>query len=269
MTTRGSTRAFGIVLLCLLFLTPLAFMVIGSLRTPGLPPPDGFEVVPDVLRTENYQDVFNFVPLREQMMNSLIVAAIAVPLTVLIASWAGFAIATSQPKTQRRLIVISFAALMVPASALWVPRFAMFRWADLIDTLVPLMAPALMATTPFYVLLFALVYARLPQELFEAAEIEGYSPFQVWRRVAWPLGRPAVFAVAVLAFVFHWSNFIDALLYLQTEGNTTLPLGLRALENLEPALHPILLAACVIATAPTVVAFFLAQRAFFRRTLEV
>ncbi|MDQ3958368.1 MAG: carbohydrate ABC transporter permease [Actinomycetota bacterium] len=261
-------RGAAIVALSALFLAPLAFMVAGSLRMPGLPPPDGFEFVPDPVDTGNYEGVFLFVPLWTYLRNSVVVAAVAVPLTVLVASWAGFAIATAAPPVRRRLIALSLLCLMVPTSALWVPRFVMFEWAGLIDSLVPLMLPGLMATTPFYVLLFALVYYRIPRELFEAAALERLSPLAIWRKVAWPLARPAAFAVAVLAFVFHWSSFVDPLLYLSDQALYTAPLGLRSLHALEPTLYPVLMAASVMVTAPGVVAFFLAQRAFFSKTLQ-
>ena len=265
----GTKRLIVTILLCILFCLPLAFMVTGSLRQPGLPPPDGFEWLPSSLRFSNYQTMFLFAPLWSFLRNSLIVVLVAVPITVLIASLAGFVIATAERRTRNVLVALSLVALMIPVTALWVPRFVMFRWMGLIDTLIPLMIPALMATTPFYVLLFALSYGRVPSALFEAARLEGLSPVQVWRQIAWPLGRPVAFAVAVLAFAFHWSNFIDPLLYLSSEKSFTLSLGLRSLATLEPTLHPILLAASVFAAAPPVIAFLLAQRAFFRDTLEV
>ena len=260
-------RRLTIAVVSLLLLAPLAFMVAGSLRRPGLPPPDGFELLPEPLNPRNYGDVSLFVPLWTYIRNSLIVAGVAVPVTVLVASWAGFAIATASPRTRRRLIGLSLVCLMVPVSALWVPRFVLFEWAGILDSFVPLMLPALMATSPFYVLLFALVYSRIPRELFEAAALERLSPVAIWRRVAWPLARPAAFAVAVLAFVFHWSNFVDPLLYLSDESLYTVPLGLRSLHALEPTLYPILMAASVMATLPGVVAFLLAQRAFFGKTV--
>ena len=265
----GSRRAIVTVALCALFLLPLLFMVLGSLRTPGLPPPDGFEWLPSPLKVSNYNAIFLFLPLWTFLRNSLVVVLVAVPVTVLIASWAGFAIVTAKPAVRKRLILVSVLTLMIPITALWIPRFVMFRWMGLIDTLVPMMLPALMATTPFYVLLFALGYSRIPKPLFEAARLEGMPPLAVWRRVAWPLGKPVAFAVAVLAFAFHWSNFIDPVLYLSSQENYTIPLGLRALQALEPTNHPILLAASVVATAPPLIAFLLAQRAFFSRTLEV
>lgn len=267
---RGATswpRRIATLAVSLLFLAPLAFMVAGSLRQPGLPPPDGFEFVPDPVHTRNYEDVTLFVPLWTYVRNSALVVAIAVPVTVLVASWAGFAIATARPRIRRWLVASSLVCLMVPVSALWVPRFVMFEWAGVLDSFVPLVLPALMATSPFYVLLFALVYSRIPRELYEAAALERLSPLATWWRVAWPLARPAAFAVAMLAFVFHWSNFVDPLLYLSEQELYTVPLGLRSLHALEPTLHPILLAASVIVTLPGVIAFFLAQRTFLTKTI--
>jgi len=170
---------------------------------------------------------------------------------------------------RRRLIVVSLVALMVPVTALWIPRFVMFKWAGLIDNPIVLMLPALMATTPFFVLIFALVYSRIPKQLIEAAALEGLSVWATWWRVAVPLGRSATFAVGVLALVWHWANFVDPLLYLTSEERFTLPLALRTLQTLEATNHPLLLAAAVIATAVPLLAFFIAQRAFFERTLDV
>lgn len=252
-----------------LFLLPAVFLVLGSLRLPGLPPPAGLELLPDPVWWGNYAAVSLFVPLfGAAVRNSLVVAAVAVPLTVLVGSLAGFTIATAAPRRRAGLVAASVIALMVPTSALWVPRFSLFRWLGLTDTLVAVGAPALMATSPFFVLLFALAFARVPASLYEAAALEGLSPLQVWRRVGLPLTRPATFAVAVLAFGFHWSNLIDPLLYLSTPEKATLPLVLRQLQALEPANHPLLLAGAVLVTAPAVAAFLLAQRAFLVRTVE-
>jgi multiple sugar transport system permease protein len=269
MTRHRVLRAVTILFFCALFLLPLAFMITGSLRQAGLPPPNGFEWFPSQTDLGNYKTAFGLVEMKTFLINSLVIVAVAVPVTVLFASWAGFAIASSSPRMRRLLIGLSLVALMIPVTALWVPRFVMFKWLGIIDTPLPLMAPALMATSPFYVLLFALVYSRLPKGLFEAARLEGMSPFATWRRVAFPLGKPAAFAVAVLAFLFHWSNFTDALLFLHSEQRYTVALGLRALQALEPALHSIFLAGAVVATIPAVIAFFLAQRAFFSKSLEV
>lgn len=252
----------------MLFLLPLAFMILASLRRPGLPPPDGFELWPEGASVDTYRFVSLFVPIWDQMINSLIVVAIAVPLSVLIASLAGFAIATARGRTRTVLVVLTVVAMMVPLGAIWVPRFVLFQKLGLTDSLVALTMPALMGTAPFYVLIFALAYSRIDRGLFDAARLDGWSPFGVWRRVAFPLAKPAVFAVAVLTFVTYWANFTDPLLYLNDETLFTVPMGLRQLQTLEPQNFPLLLAAGVIATLPAVIAFLAVQRAFFTKTLE-
>lgn len=251
-----------------LFLSPLVLMALGSLRPPGLGPPDGLQLWPHTPAWTNYEFVFDLIPLARQLVNSLIVVAFAVPLTVVVASLAGFAIVTSPARRRRNLIALTVLVQMVPLTALWVPRFVLFQKLGLTDSLVPLIAPALMATSPLFVAVFALAYSRLPRDVVAAARLDGWSPLQVWRRVAFPLALPAAGAVAVLAFAFHWSNLIDPLIYLSDTSLYTVPLGLRSLQTLEPANFPFLLAASVIATLPAVIAFLMGQRAFFRDVVD-
>jgi multiple sugar transport system permease protein len=129
---------------------------------------------------------------------------------------------------------------------------------------VPLVAPALLGMSPFYVLIYYWAFRRVPPELFDAARLEGLSAFAAWRRVAMPLVRPVTVAVAVLAFTVSWSNFLDPLIYLYDERLFTLPLGLKSLAQLDRLNFPLLLAGAVAATAPVVAAFIFVQRYFLR-----
>jgi multiple sugar transport system permease protein len=261
-------RAVPKLVIAALFLTPLALMAVGSLRPPGLPPPDGLELWAGRAAYSNYDVVFDLIPMGRQLVNSLMVVLVAVPVTVVVASLAGFAIVTSSARRRRALIAWTVVIQMVPLTALWVPRFVIFEKLGLTDTLVPLVAPALMATSPLFVAVFALAYARLPKDVLAAARLDGWSPLDVWRKVAFPLARPAAGAVAVLAFAYHWANLIDPLIYLSDTDRYTVPLGLRSLQTLEPANFPFLLATGVIATIPAVLVFLMGQRAFFRKVVD-
>jgi multiple sugar transport system permease protein len=152
--------------------------------------------------------------------------------------------------------------LMVPATALLVPRFALFRTLRLTDTLAPLVAPALLAGSPLYVLVYYLAFQRLPRDFYDACRLEAMSPWRTWRRIAMPLVRPVTAAVAALAFVLTWSNFLNPLVYIYRRELFTVPLALRSLAQLDPTNHPLLLAGAVIATLPAVAAFTVAQRWF-------
>jgi multiple sugar transport system permease protein len=244
------------------FLLPLWFMISGSLRPVGLPPPAGFELLPPAPTLESYQRLPRLIPLGVYFRNSALVAAIAVPLTVLVASWAGFGIRLLRRRAQRLAIVASLMVLMVPVTAVWATRFEVFRLAGVIDTFLPLIAPALAATTPFYVLIYAWTFGGVSDSQLEAARLEGTSAWRMWRSLAMPQAKTATLAVAVLAFAFHWANFIDALLYLSSQQRFTLPLGVRFLQLLNPTDWPLLMAGCVVMTLPAVIVFLFAQRLF-------
>ena len=242
-------RHLPAALIAVVFLLPLYFMLSGSLRQAGLPPPRTPELLPSPLAWGNYERAFELVDLPRYTLNSLFVVAFAVPLTLLTASWAGFAMARLSRRPAGALVALSLIALMIPLTALLVPRFTIFKELGLINTYVPLIAPAIMGTSPFYVLLFYWSFKRIPPELFEAARLEGLGPLATWWRVAMPLVRPVTVAVAVLCFVFTWSNFLDPLIYLFDQEKFTVPLGLRALSTLDRTNFPLLLAGSVAATA--------------------
>ncbi len=259
----GRWRHGPALLVAILFTMPLLFMVAGSLRPTG-PPPTTIDLIPGQLAPGNYLRALELVDLPRYALNSLIVVAFAVPLTVVVASWAGFAMSRLTGRIAAVFVGLTFVALMVPATALMVPRFAIFRTIGLTDTFVPLVAPSLLGTSPFYVLLFYWSFRRLPGELFEAGRIEGVGPLQMWWRGAMPMVRPVTVAVAVLAFSFTWSNFLDPLIYLSDDRMFTLPLGMRALSQVDPSNVPLLLAGATAATAPVVLAFLYVQRFFLR-----
>jgi multiple sugar transport system permease protein len=258
----GGWRQPAAVALAILFVLPLWFLVAGSLREPGTVPPRTPELLPRPVSTEAYADAFELVDLGRYLLNSIAVAVLTVPAAVLIASWAGFALLLLAGRARVVLLTLSFVALMIPVTALIVPRFTLYRWLGLTDTWVPLVAPALLGLSPFYVLLFYWSFRRLPVELFEAARLEDVQPFTMWRRLAMPLVRPVTVAVAMLAFIASWGSFLDPLVYLFDPDLYTLPLGLRSLSVLDRTNYPVLLAAAVVATAPVVAAFAVAQRFF-------
>ena len=244
------------------FLLPLWFMVSGSLRPVGHPPPTGVELVPPTLTLDSYVRLPKLVPLLLYLRNSLIVVAVAVPLTVLTASLAGFGIRLLSPRLRRVAVIASLVALMIPVTAVWATRFEVFRLAGVLDTYVPLIAPALAATTPFFVLIYAWSFGGIADSQLEAARLEGMNAWRMWRSIAMPQAKSATLAVGVLAFAAHWGNFIDALLYLQSQQLFTAPLGMRFLQLLNPTDWPLLMAGCVLMTVPAVAVFLLAQRLF-------
>lgn len=242
------------------FLAPVALLALGSLREPGLAPPRGVEIVPPGVSLESYADAFAAVELGQAVFNSLLVAALFVPGSILFASLAGYGINGLSPRGRRAAVAALLVLLAVPVSSLWLARFAVFKELGLLDSYAPLIAPALLGGSPLFVLLYLLAFRRIPRDVLDAARVEGASHLRTWWTVALPLARSTTIAVGLLAFALSWSNFIDPLLYLSDPGSYTAPLALRSLQQLGPTNWPVILAGSAVVTAPVVLAFAVALR---------
>jgi multiple sugar transport system permease protein len=245
------------------FLVPGLWVLAASLRQPGLPPPATIEWLPDPPAWSNYARIFEVLPLARYLGNSLLVAGLAVPLTILVASCAGFAMALLPPRTRYALLALSVVARMIPLTAVWLTRFLVLRELGVIDTILALLAPVWMGSSPFFVLIFYWSFRRQPAAVFEAARLEGAGALRTWASIAMPLARPAVAAVALLTFVQYWSDFMNPLLYLKSDDRTTLALGLRVLQQLDATNWPLLMAGAVVMMLPVLLLLLVVQGAFW------
>ncbi|MDQ3227365.1 MAG: carbohydrate ABC transporter permease [Chloroflexota bacterium] len=265
---RNGWRFLAAILASALFLAPIAFMLTTSLRQIGVPLSRQLEWFPASPSWENYTAAFALADLGRSAVNSTLVVALAVPLTILVASLAGFAMSQLPQRARLMLTLVSFATLMVPVTAVWLPRFVLFKEAGLLDSRLALVVPALGGTSPFFVLLFLWTFLRVPAEVYESARLDGASALRVWAGIAMPLARPTIVAVGMLAFVAYWGNFIDPLLYLRSAEKMTLPYALQILYQLDATNWPLLMAGAVIVTAPVVLVFLVAQRSFLQQFRE-
>ncbi len=253
-----------ILLICAVFILPLYWALVASLGEVGTAPPASIVWWPERAAWDNYTAVFNLIPLARYIGNSLLVVLTAVPLTLLTASLAGFAMAQMPATMQRTLLIISIAWMVIPATAVWMFRFHLFRWFGLLDSYWALILPAFAAGSPLFVLLYYWTFRQIPYELFEAGRLDGLSAWVAWHQLAMPLARPATLAVGVLAFVLFWGDFVSPVLYINDPAKYTLPVGLQILNQVAPTNWPYLMTAAVIMTLPIIVVFLLMQRAFLR-----
>lgn len=252
--------AIGVV--ALIFLLPLSWALTTSLRQTGAPLPRQLDWLPSPPAWGNYRAVFEIVDAGRFALNSLVVAVVAVPLTIVVASLAGFAMSQLSVRIRMRLVVLSALCLMVPLTAIWIPRFLLFEEAGLMNTRIALMVPALMGTSPFFVLLFLWAFSNVPREVYDAARLDGAGAYRVWAGIGLPQARAAVGAVGVLAFVHYWNSFVEPLLLMRTADKYTASLGLRVLYSLDSTNWPIIMAGSVLMIVPVVAVFVLAQRVF-------
>lgn len=242
------------------FLLPLVWMMAASLRPAGLPPPRELEWLYWPPTFANYQRVFEILPIARYFLNSILVTGMGVLLTLFTASWAGFGMSLLGQKARLRLLILSILLQILPFTALWLSRFLLFARLGLTNSHLALITPALMGSSPLFVLLFYWTFRRTDRAVFESAELDGAHLFQVWRQIALPLARPALMAVGMLAFLLYWNDFITPLVYLRSQSLYTLPIGLMQLQEMTRTNWPLLMAASVITTVPAVVVFAALQR---------
>lgn len=253
-------KAAARLVVIVVFLAPVLLVLSGSLRRIGLPPPEGLEVLPASPSLGAYQQLPKEVDLGTAFRNSAVVVAIAVPIGVVVASAVGFALSQLTGRVRRWSLAAVLVLLVVPLPMLWVARFVLFLHLGVLDTLVPLIAPAFAASTPVAVLLAYQSFRRVPPEHWEAARVEGASATRTWWAVGLPQVKATTTAVAALVFTVHWGAYLDALLYVRSPGERTLPLVVAELRNLDPTETPIALAGALLLAVPPLLLLLLAQR---------
>ncbi|MBX3053042.1 MAG: carbohydrate ABC transporter permease [Caldilineaceae bacterium] len=261
---RGLSRLGQGVLLWLVVLPllyPAVWLIVGALW-PDNQPLSAWLLSDTPFRPTfaNFPRVADTIPLARFFLSSVRVVVFALPLSLLVGSWAGFAIARLSPVNRGWLVGLSLAALLAPPTALWLARFPLFRLLGWLDTPLALIAPALIGGSPFFVLLLYNAYRRLSEEMLEAAALDGASLWLCWRLVALPNVAGTTGAVAILNFLYFWNNFTDPLLYVRSLGQLTLPVGVRLLAQMDESRWPLLLAGSLILALPPALAFLAGQR---------
>jgi multiple sugar transport system permease protein len=244
-----------------LFLLPLLWMVAASLRPAGLPPPRGLEWLSSPGTFANYLRIFEILPFGRYLFNSVSISLLGVLLTLITASWAGLGMSLLGKRARLRLLVLSLMLQIVPITAVWLTRFLLFAWLGLTNSRASLLAPALMGSSPLFVLLFYWTFRRVDRAVFETAQLDGANLLQIWWHVALPLARPALMGVGMLSFLYYWNDFINPLLYLRSQSLFTLPIGLLQLQEMDRTNWPLLMAAATMMTMPAVIVFAVLQRA--------
>lgn len=237
------------------------------MRKPGLPPSRTVEWLPQEWSLANFAQVFELIPMGTYLKNSLLLGAVAVPLTLLVASVSGYCLARMSPGLRTKIVVALILAQLLPAIAFWLPRFFLVKNLGLLDTLSSLALPVAVGTMPIYVLLFYRSCLAVPDEVFEAGELDGTNVLKSWRRLAMPLLKPTTMAVTVFSFITYWSDFVWPLLFLKSQSTYTATVGILQLQQLDKSNWPLLMSASLMLALPSVLVFLLVQKSFLRGNL--
>ena len=244
---------------CALF--PILWAMSGSLKTAGeVTMPTLFPARP---QWSNYRDVFAVMPFWRMFFNSVLYAGCVSIGQVFFCSLAGYAFARLRFRGRDTLFVLYLGTLMVPLTVTVIPQFILMRIAGLTDTPWAMIVPGLFGSA-FGTYLMRQFFRTLPDELEEAAILDGCSPWQIYWRILLPHAKPAVMVLAVLTWVNVWNDFLWPLLMIQRNSIATLTLGLVRMQGEYTARWPVLMAASILILLPLLLVYAVAQRAFIR-----
>ncbi|XWN29380.1 MAG: carbohydrate ABC transporter permease [Devosia sp.] len=219
-------------------------------------------LIPEVWRWQNFIEVFTYQPFAQQYFNSLYIALSVTAATLVVSSLAGYALARLRFAGAGLLMLFLISALMVPEEVTIIPNFFLIRWMGLTDTHVPLiLLPVFGPHGVMATFLMRQYFVALPKELEEAGRMDGLTTFGVWWKIALPMSRPALAAVAIITFLFSWNLFLEPLVFLSSLELFTLPLALSNFTDPYGApLWHLQLAATTLAVVPILAVYIIAQR---------
>jgi multiple sugar transport system permease protein len=247
-----------LVLVGIIFIIPFIWMASTSLK-------DNIEVytrplaiIPEKLRFDNYQQAFELVPFGRFYINTIILTTGRVIGQVILASLAGYSFARLRFPGRNFLFVLVLGIMMVPYMVTIIPRFMILLRLNWLDTYWGLIIPGL--ADAFGVFLLRQFYLSFPQDLIDAAEMDGCNPLQTFMRVAFPLARPTLAAYAFLVIMWSWNDFLWPLIVVSSTKMLTISLGIQLFQNQYTKNLAVMMAAATISIFPIMVVFILAQK---------
>ena len=248
----------GLLLLTVLFVSPLVFMLVTSFKT-------NFEAaqptwIPKDPTTENYSLVLNAsqTPVLRWFANSLLAAAGQALLIIVTASMAAYALARMEFPGKRLLTGLIIATIFVPPIVLLIPNYVIVANLGWLDSLTAVIVPG--AAGAFGVFFLRQFFVSLPRELEEAARLDGANRWQIFYKVILPLSKPALATLALLSFLTNWNDFLWPLYVLFTPDRLTLQPGLSTLQSAFTTNYATIMVGGVIASVPVLIMYVIAQR---------
>lgn len=256
----GAVLVYALLgLLAAIFLLPLVWMIATAVKPQQLVyrfPPDWFA---GDLTLENFRTGWNALPFGRFFVNSAIITMLTVLGTLLSSSLAGFGFARYRGRGSGVLFGVLLATMMIPPATTLIPRFVLFSKIGWTNSWLPLIVPAYFAA-PFFVFLFRQFFRTIPNELFDAAELDGCSPFGLYWRIALPLAKPAIAAATVFTALTSWNDFTDPLIYLSSMDKFTIQLGLSTFKGQYVQQLHLMMPMALLALLPVMLVVIVGQR---------
>jgi multiple sugar transport system permease protein len=253
-------RTLFVACVCLFMLFPLYCMVIVAFTPKDELFSGGTHLWPDRFTMSNFSDLFDSFPITTWLTNSVMVATITTVLSVTVNLLAGYAFAKLRFPGRGALFVLILSTMMIPAQAIMIPQFQTVSDLGLVGTFWAVIIPS--AATAFGIFLARQFFQAIPDELLEAAKVDGAGPVRIFLRIVLPLCKPLIAVMVLLAFMTQWNDFLWPLITLKDSDLYTLPVSMRFLQGQYDANYGGLMAMALLTCLPLVVMFLLLQRYF-------
>jgi multiple sugar transport system permease protein len=246
------------VVVAVVMLYPFLFMLMTSFKTEAqYQLGAGFSL-------SSWRELFSSQPILRELLNSLIISSAAVVIIVLISTAAGFAFAKIRYRARGLVFVVVVACMFVPLPSIVIPEYVNISKFGILETYWGAIIVYAALGIPFSIFLMTTYFRSVPDELIEAASIDGVSHLNMWWRLGVPLARPAMFTVAVLQFIQIWNDLLVGLLFLQNVNDRTVTVGMALLSSGRVASVPALMAGSVLSVIPPIFVYVLFQKHLVR-----
>ena len=267
--TKHGTREYGlwtiaIVLVLLFALIPVLWLISVSLKPPNEIVDGRF--IPASVSLDNYKSLFeggfDGSPFIRPLINSIAIALITTVVAITLASFTAYAIARLEFPGKRAILAGALAIAMFPPISTVGPLFDMWRAIGIYDTYLGLIIPYLTFALPLAIYILVAFFREIPWDLEQAAQVDGATPWQAFRRVILPLAAPGVFTAAILVFIFCWNDFVFAISLTSSDSSRTVPAALAFFTGESTFTEPTgsIAAAAVVVTIPIIVFVLIFQR---------
>ena len=243
-------------------LVPFIWMLSSSVKSLGevfVFPPTLFG---EKLVWENYTKISSRFDYLAYFLNSVKVSAWVVIFQVFTSATAGYVFAKLNFKGRDRIFTLYLATMMIPFHVTVITNFLQMSMYGLVNTLWSLMLPA--SVSAFGTFLMRQFFVTVPNELIEAAKIDGCNPFKTFLQICFPMAKPTIATLSIFCFMNVWNDYFTPLIYINDSRKYTLPLGLASMKGMYSTDWPVLMASSVISVLPVLIAFLFAQDAFVK-----
>lgn len=258
VTATDALRVVILITSALVALIPILWLVLGSFKTPTELSERPPTLLPDSWGFSNYTEALTRFNFGTYMMNSVIVTIAATVLTLFINSMAAYALAKYNFRGRNALFLLTLATIMIPLQVILIPVYQVVASFGMVNTLWGLIIPA--AATPTGVFILRQYMLSIPDELIEAARVDGAGELKIFLRIVLPICRPALAVVAILSIMWRWNDFLWPLVVAQSEAVYTLPVALARFTAQETVPFNLIIAMSVVSILPVILLFLLFQK---------